>query len=192
MRLDATPDASAISVTPATYADIDWVSALQQQLFGATAVPLAILRDWYATNPSGFRVVRAAGERIGHVDVLPVKPEALQRFTDGVIEERALRGADLHPPAERGLVRDLYLESVVVRGASKAVHDAGVAALVEALPSIYASLGEPARLRWIYAVAFGPAGSRFLQKIGFEPVAAAGERVDGMPLYRAAGNSFFT
>jgi hypothetical protein len=173
-----------ISVTPATDADIAWGAELQQQLFGATAVPLAILRDWYAANPNGFHIVRAGGERIGQVDVLPVKPGPLQRFTDGDIEERDLRGSDLHPPQERALVRDLYLESVVVRGGSKAIHDAGVTALVDALPSIYASVGEPPRLRWIYAVAFGPAGSRFLQKVGFEPIAAAGERVDGMPLLR--------
>jgi len=177
-------DAFAITVTLATYAEIDWVADLERQLFGETAVPLAVLRDWYGTNPNGFHIVRAAGERIGHVDLLPVKAESLQPFVDGVVDERSLRGSDLHPPAERGLVRDLYLESVIVLGASKAIHDAGVAGLLQALPAILGLLGEPDRLRWIYAVAASPAGHRFLQRVGFEQLAGANARVDGMPLYR--------
>jgi hypothetical protein len=173
-------------ITPATGSDLDWVADLQRELFGTTAVPLAILRDWYAANPNGFQIVRAGEERIGHFDVLPVKAGPLQQFTAGTIEERALRGSDLHSPNEREQVRDLYLESVIVLGASKAVHDAAVEEALRSLPPILASLGDPARLRFLYAVAATPAGDRFLRRIGFEQIAPATERVDRMPLYRLA------
>jgi hypothetical protein len=172
------------SLAPATAGDLAWVADLQRELFGAHAIPLPILRAWHRANPNGFHIVQADGERIGHIDVLPVRSEALQRFVDGSIAERDFAAASLHPPEERALVRDLYIESIIVLGASKAVHDGGVAALLRPLPSIFASLGEPERLRDVYAAGATPAGNRFLQRLGFERM-GEDERADHLLLYRA-------
>ena len=168
----------------ATNDDLVWVAELQRGLFAEHAIPLPILRDWYRANPNGFRIVRAAnGERIGHVDVLPIRADALQRFVAGEIAEREIAGSSLHPPEERALVRDLYIESVIVLGESKAAHDAGVAELRQALPSIFASLGEPERLRDVYAAGATPAGNRFLQRLGFAHI-GDDDRADHLLMYR--------
>lgn len=173
-----------ISITPATDADLVWIADRQRELFGEHAVPLPVLRDWRDANASVFHLIRAAGERIGEVGVLPVRGDALRQFLDGELREREIPGAALHPPAERALVRDLYLESVVILGDSKAVHDAGVAALLHAFPAIFTALGDEDSLRDLYAAGATSAGNRFLQRLGFERTDAEEERVDHLVMHR--------
>lgn len=176
----------AISIVPATAEDIRWVAELQHTLFGEHAIAAELLLGWHAANPNGFRIVRAGEERIGQIDVLPVREEMLQRFVRGELRERDLRGTDLHPPSERAQVRDLYIESIVVLGEDKREHDAGVAELLRVLAAaILESLGDEHSLRDVYAAGATAAGNRFLQRLGFART-SDGERDDHLVMHRSS------
>lgn len=175
----------AISIAPATADDIRWVADLQRTLFGEHAIAAELLLEWHAANPNGFRIVRAGDARIGQIDVLPVREATLQRFVQGELRERDVRGANLHPSSERADVRDLYIESIVVLGDGKSEHDAAVAELLRVLPAIFESLGDPRSLRDVYAAAATAAGNGFLQRLGFTRTSAE-ERDDHLLMYRIA------
>ncbi|HKO54784.1 MAG TPA: hypothetical protein VJ276_02830 [Thermoanaerobaculia bacterium] len=180
------PDAAAMkfSLTPATADDIAWVAGLEEKQFRSDAVPLAILREWFGANPNGFVILRDRhGKRIGHIDVLAVRPEAFELFVKGTITEQGLRAASLYGAAERANVRDLYVESVVVQGGEE--HRAAVSYLLTHVEDgVFARVAEPANIRHVYGLAATGEGRNFMERKGFEVVSEADKREDGHPLYR--------
>jgi hypothetical protein len=174
-----------ISIAMATPDDLLWIANLEKSYFHDDAIPLAILTDWYAKNPNGFQIVcDERGNRVGHLNVLPVKEEAFSPFIAGKIYEREITGNALFPPAERDLVRDLYVESVIVKHDDKKTHQMAVTLLLNRVDTILSSLGNPANLRHVYGLAATDAGRNFMHGHGFDVVGEAHDRVDEHPLYR--------
>lgn len=64
------------SVEQATLAEIGWIAQLETQVYSsADAIPRRTLEEWYTANPHGFFIVRAPdGRKLGHLDILPLKP----------------------------------------------------------------------------------------------------------------------
>jgi hypothetical protein len=181
------PDVSAVnfSIAGATPDDLLWIANLQKSYYHADAVPLRILQSWYAANPNGFQILRDdQGNRLGNLDVLPVKEEAFSPFITGKLRERDLTAQALFTPAERDSVRDLYVENLIVKSDDKLKHEMAAALLLNRAESILASLGNPASLRYVYGLGATPAGCEFMEKHGFDLITEARERVDRHPLYR--------
>src|SRR5450432_1203879 len=116
--------AASCKVCPATRDDVEWAADLAKRIYrGNDIIPKDLMLEWYDKNPTGFFVIQSTdGERVGNLDLLPVKPATLNRFIRGEITERNITGDCLYSPAEAGEIRDLYVESFVSILESEAGH----------------------------------------------------------------------
>ena len=177
---------SAYRIHPATPEDISWIARLETEVYSAgDAIPEHILIDWYNSNPNGFSVIRKGEERIGHVDILPLRLPTLQRFLSGLMVERDIRGGDLFTPDESGSIRDLYVESVAVLPRPGSSSAPVVSSLLRNFISLVGRLREPTGVENVYAIAASEAGERLLSHLGFVPVQGAAERADKHELWGA-------
>jgi hypothetical protein len=172
------------SFESATPEDLNWIAGIEKSQYHGDAIPLEILREWYAVNPNAFIVIRDGhGARIGQIDVLPVLDGPFRLFVEGTITERGIRGTCLVSAAARSEARDLYVESVVVLSDDNEVRRAAVRAMLENLDGIFGRVAEPSNIRHIYGLAATKAGVHFMERWGFEIITDKG-RMDKHPLYR--------
>jgi len=54
------------------------------------------------------------GQKVGHIDILPLRPATFQTFFEGNVVERDIRGDSLYTQKEKHLIRDLYVESIII------------------------------------------------------------------------------
>jgi hypothetical protein len=167
-------------ITPATPEDVAWIAGLQAETYSAgDAIPERLLKEWYDANPTGFSVIgRPGGERIGHIDILPLRPGVLSAFLEGKVVEKEIRGASLYTPEERGLIRDLYVESLIIRPEEGRSPGAAGARLLNGFPTLIERLCDPLNLRHIYAIAATIKGERLLRRLGFERIKEGRARAD--------------
>lgn len=167
--------------------DVYWFGDLERTVYGKSdAVPREILLEWFDVNPTGFNVLRRDdGERIGHLDLLPVRPSTFEMFKSGQIIEREIRGTSLFAPEERGEIRSIYVESVIVLPRDEHSDTSAVMCLLANMVSTVDRVCDCARLDTIYAIAATKAGAQFLRHLGFEIVTSARDRKDRHDLYRS-------
>lgn len=178
---------TAYRVEPATPEDVGWIARLEAEVYSPSdAVPERVLRDWYGANPDGFSVVKKHGLKVGHLDLLPLRPEPLRRFLDGIISERDIRGGELYPPAERGEIRDLYVESLAFSSLPGHSSAPLVSFLLSNFNALVQRLCDPAQVGNLYAVAASGAGESLMRRLGFERVKGAEGRADKHALLGAA------
>lgn len=173
-------------VETATPDDIGWMARLEAETYSSSdAVPESVLREWYAVSPRGFFVLRKGDERVGHLDLLPLRPTPLRRFLAGELREREIRGEDLYSTAERASVTSLYVESLVVLPVSAYARAAALSLLLLNLTRLVGLVADPRRVEELYAVAASEAGARLMRRLGFRPLQKAAERGDGHELLTA-------
>ena len=174
-------------VEPAAPADMDWVADLQTRTYSsADAIPGNILKEWYETNPNGFAVVKAnGGERIGHIDILPLRPDATQAVLEGKILEREIGGKLLFSKAERKLITDLYVESIIISTPDRALAALALHRLLDSFGMLASRIGDRANLRNVYAIAATRSGARLMKHLGFDEIRPAETRADRHPLFAA-------
>jgi hypothetical protein len=168
-------------IDPAKLEEIDWIANLEAEVYSSNdAPPKSVLEEWYCSNLNGFSIIRnKEGQKIGHIDILPLRPEALRKLVDGVIVERDIRGNDLYTPAERNLIRSLYIESVVIHPAQGSSNARAVLYLLCSFISLVERLCNPADVENLYAIAATTRGIRFIRHVGFNRIKEANERKDG-------------
>jgi len=173
----------------ATPEDLDWIFRLQIDTYSVQhAVARKKLDEWYGSNPDGFSIVKMNGRKIGHLTIIPLRPNILESFVDGTILEQNIHGENLFTPQEKDLTRNLYVESIIIdspRGPSTLP----IAALVrlgrDFIPLISRICDAP-KLENIYALAASGRGERFMKGLGFVPVRSVQDRTDQRTLYVAA------
>lgn len=178
--------AGAYTVDPATPEEIDWITQLEANTYSQDAVPDHVLKEWYESNPDGFSILRMNGQKIGHLDILPVCPKTLGLFLEGTITEREIRGDSLYPPEEKELVRNLYVESIIVQlppGHRSNASARPVMALLCKFIQLTGRVANPDNIENIYAVAASQEGKGFMKKLGFELARSGQERKDHLDLY---------
>ena len=188
MRKEDEEIAATYSIEPATAEDIDWIASLEAEAYSPEdAVPRSILGEWYDTNPEGFSLVRMNGEKIGHIDILPLRAKALRLFIDGAIIERELRGDSLYTPEEREFIRDLYVESIIIHPLGGRSNASGIAVmhLLYNFILLTKRMADPDKIENIYAIAASKDGEHFMGKLGFELAKRGQERKDQHNLYVA-------
>jgi len=173
-------------IAPATPEDVAWIAGLESSVYSREdAVPEAVLKEWYAANPDGFSVVKtSAGENIGHIDILPLRPEALAALLEGRIVEKDIPGSALFRPGERDRIRDLYVESLIMRPAGGGPSAAGLR-LVEGFPCLIERICDASRVRMIYALAASAGGERLMKRLGFERFKEGLARADRHDIFAA-------
>ncbi len=179
---------SAYDVRPATPEDLDWIFRLEVDAYSAEyAVARRTLDEWYCANPEGFSVLTMNGEKIGQITILPLRPVLLESFIRGTILEQDIHGASLYTPAERELVRNLHVESIIVRsplGRSTPPLKALVC-LGRNFPHLIQRICEPANLENVYALSASGQGESFIKGLGFRRVGNAQDKTRPRGLYVA-------
>ena len=168
------------SIEPATSDEIDWIADLEAQVYPSEdAVPAHILKEWHACNPTGFSVVRMGnGQKIGHMDILPLKPITLKVFLDGNIMERDIRGDSLYTPSESNHIRDLYVESIIVLPPKGLSNAPAILCLLSGFIPLVKRICDPNRVETIYAIAASASGESLLRHLGFDQVKGGQNRKD--------------
>jgi hypothetical protein len=175
------------TVEQANEDDVDWIAQLEADVYSKEdAIPRNVLREWYNANPLGFFVIRMNdGQRIGHIDVLPIKPRTLKQFLDGHIVERDIRGDCLYTPEERDLVKDLYIESVIIQPPKGYSGATAIVCLLSEFVPIARTICDPYKVDKVYAIAASKAGAKLMGHLGFEIRDKGDSRKDAHTLFVA-------
>jgi hypothetical protein len=177
-------------VVPAKAQDITWTVQLRADCYSEEdALPEDLLQEWYSTNPNGFFIIKENnGPRIGHLDLLPIRPRTLKKFCHGKITERQILEDSLYSPEEKESITDLYIEGIIISPPEHYPQTANAVAMRTVLQSfgiIIETLCNPKNLRYMYAVAASQSGERTLKHLGFQLLQKGEDRVDSHDLYEA-------
>lgn len=184
---DLQMEAVSYVVESADIRDIEWIAQLEKDVYSEEdAIPEQVLKEWYAVNPTGFFIIRIKnGPRIGHLDILPLKPRTMQQFIDGNITEHDIRGDSLYTPQEKEQVTDLYVESIIIRPPKGSSSINAILCLLANFTVIAKSVSDVNRLQHIYAIAASKSGEKLMGHLGFEVCVPADARRDKHPLFIA-------
>ena len=179
---------AAYVIAEATPTDIAWIAQHEATVYSTNdAIPEALLREWYAANPKGFSIIKTAdGRRVGHLDILPLRPRTCESFIAGDIFEREIRGDSLYGIDERERITCLYVESIALCLPKPLSNTAAISTIMASLPTIIARVADPSRIESIYAIAASRAGDRFMRRLGFEVLRPAERRKDGHDFFFAS------
>ncbi len=177
-----------MDIAPAESEDMGWIAEQEAKRFsGIDVIPEALLREWHARNPTGFFLIIAEdGRRAGYINILPVRHETLRLFLDGNIVERQIRADALYSADERELIRELYVESIVVDLSGRA-RAAALLALAVNFASMIELICDIDKLGHVYAIAATTPGMNLLRHLGFSVIQKEGERKDGHELFAIEG-----
>jgi hypothetical protein len=190
--LDERESLNGYDVNPATPEDLDWIFRQQVDAYSPQhAVARQTLERWYGRNPNGFSVLTLNGSRMGLVTFLPLRPNILERFVQGTILEQDIRENCLYPPEEKHLIRNLYVESIIIDSPGKhsTLPIKAFTCLAHDFESLISRICDPAKLENIYALAASARGERFIKGLGFEQVKSGDARGDNRALYVATFRS---
>jgi hypothetical protein len=182
------PGQARYEIVPAGRGDISWIAGLEAGAYSPEdAIPELVLQKWYGANPAGFSVIRTHdGKRIGHIDILPLRPDALSALIGGTILEREIPGSSLFGLDEKDKIKDLYVESVIIRPPREVSMAPAGLCLLKSFPSLIARIVDPSQVRTLYAIGASREGERLLKRLGFERRQAASGKAQRHPLFAAS------
>jgi hypothetical protein len=172
--------------------DILWVSKLETSVYSINdAVPLNILDGWYRTNPKGFYIaVDAHNNRVGHIDILPVKPIPLENFVAGNITEQQIKPEDLYTPSQKEFITNLYIESLALKIPGKILRAKALLSIISKIQETIRGLCEKERINSLYAISASKEGREVLEHLGFQIYSKKEERIDKHDLFRVTFSTF--
>lgn len=173
-------------VSAATAEDIPWIAEIEAVAYTEDAVPLHRLQKWHAQNPDGFSIVKTnSGHKVGHFDILPLRPGPLQSLLEGEIAESNLEPDTLYAPSEKALIKDLYIESIIIAEPDHSSRSSAIHAVLSNFQPLVRRMCDPTKLENVYAMAATTEGERFMRQIGFQQVRDGSERLDHHPFFAA-------
>jgi len=178
---------TAYRIEQATADELGWIAQLQASVYSREdAIPEYLLREWFSVNPAGFSIVKTAdGRPVGHLDILPLRPVTLHTFLGGDIVEREIRGDSLYSVIDRGAIRHLYVESIILCPRKPRSNAAAMVSVLSDAPAIIGRIADLHSVEAIYAIAASPAGERLMRRLGFALLRAGERRKDGHKLFVA-------
>lgn len=188
-------DGTVCEVNPATLEDLDWIFRQEIDAYSAQyAVARRTLEQWYASNPDGFHVLSMNGRRIGHLTFVPLRPKILEGFVLGTMLEQDIHADCLYTPAEKHLIKNLYVESIIIESAKghSTLPIKALTCLAHDFVPLIRRICDPINLENIYALAASGRGERFMKGLGFSQVKRGQERPDQRSLYVATFSSLET
>jgi hypothetical protein len=172
-------------VAQASREDIVWAARLAARTYGGIdVIPESTMLSWWQANPTGFSCLFRNGERIGNLDVLPLRKPALEKFVGGTLIERELAGADLFTPHEQDQITDLYVESIVIER-RKDRERRGAEHMLLAFQDIARRVCRPRKECCVYAISATKPGENLLQGLGFDLIGTPAQRRDEHQLWNA-------
>ena len=176
---------TSYQVSAATRDEVDWIAHQEEEvyLFG-DAVPKHVLLEWYDSNPTGFSVIKMPnGQKIGHIDLLPIRPNTLRAFIDGNIVEKDIRGDSLFSPGDRNEIRSLYVESIAVQPPKRLSKAPAVICVLTNFLVLVERIADLASVEDVYAIAASSSGETLLKGLGFDALKSGDNRADRHNLY---------
>jgi hypothetical protein len=144
---------------------------------------------WWKKNQKCFHVIlNHAGEIVGNINLLPLKPKAYEQLKNGTIIESELTEKDIYSSKERSRVSVLYIEGLLVH--SKISERAKSAALVymfTKLDRTVSAIGNPRNIRKVCALGGSDPGEKLLKKLQFVVTSEANTRKDLLDFWEADG-----
>ena len=169
-----------------TAAEVDWIAELEARTYRADAVPGHILHAWYNVNPTGFLVIHEEdGEKIGHLDILPLKPAGVDLLLQGQKTEQDITPDMIYSPNEQNLMQSFYVESIVIEDKYKALKAKALYGILSNFESLIARICNSQASKTVYGLGGTQGGERLMQQLGFRLIGRADERKDHFPLYVA-------
>jgi hypothetical protein len=171
------------SIDSARPEEISWIAEIEAKKYDADAVPERILRDWYNVNPKGFFIIRIhSGRKIGHLDILPIRPLTLQKFIRGDIIEKEILSDSIFKLGESAQIQNLYVESIIVDPPRECSRSDAVRTLLFHIDTLVQALCPPSQIDKVYALAATNDGTNFMKRPGFAVIVPGHERRDGLDL----------
>jgi hypothetical protein len=168
--------------------DVDWVAAQEAKVYSEDdAIPSEILQEWFAANPYAFNIIcDLHAARVGHLNLIPIKPNTLQMLLDGKIRERDVRADSIYSAAERDAVSCLWVESITIDVPNPYLRARALLNVFERAHDTIERLAHPASLTHFYALSATRAGDNLIKRFGFKVASARNKRTDGHDLYCAS------
>lgn len=175
----------AYRIRQATIEEIDWIADLQSNVYShEDAIPLHVLLEWYKANPNGFSVITMTnGQKIGHIDILPLRRSTLDSFVQGNIKERDIRGDSLFSPEQADQITHLYVESIIVHPPKGYSNAPAVLCVLSNFVELIKRLCNADKVGYVYAIAASDSGERLMRRLGFDKIGAADKRIDRHDLF---------
>lgn len=171
---------------PADQTDIEWIAKHEATVYDAgDAIPLDLLTEWHNANPLIFTVIvdKATGNRVGHLNLLPVKQRTLGLLKSGSLRERDIRGDSLYTPAEKENVEALWVESIAIQLPDDVSSITALRAIFSASAELIERLACPDKLKEILAIPVSKPGRMLCEHVGMELIQDKTNRRDSHDLY---------
>ena len=127
------------------------------------------------------------GQRIGHITIVPLHPKILESFVQGTIREEDIKADSLYQPVEQHLVKNIYVESLIIDSPNghSTLPIKALTCLAHDFIPLLSRVCNPTNLENVYALAASGRGESFMKRLGFVPVKSDKERPDQRALYVA-------
>ena len=129
-------------------------------------------------------ITNATGERIGHVDVLPLIPDLSAPFLRGEILEREIPAEWIVGKGDRTSPRDLYVESIIITKHSGLASRPALFQIFAQFDNIVHRVCESCSVRDVCAIEASAAGKKLMIHAGFERCEIKIPRRDGHELFK--------
>ncbi len=174
----------AVNIYSASIDDIEWIAQLEAELFtGKDVIPVEQLMEWYKINQTGFFIFKTEdGKRIGHIDILPLRPQIIESILIGELIEREIKGEYLYTPNEKSLIKNLYIECVAIKPTGR-IRAIALQAFLSGFGAIVGNICPVDNIEKIFAVAATKQGEQFMKNFGFTCVQEEAKRKDGHRLF---------
>jgi len=184
--LNQAEDGTVCEVSQATPADLDWIFRLQIKTYSPhCSIARQTLERWYGRNPEGFSVFTLNGLRIGHLTFVPLRANALESLLLGKLVENEIHEDCVHTPDEKDLIRNLYVESIILDSSNphSQLPIKALTCLARDFVPLISRICSPTSLENLYALAASGRGERLMKGLGFKQVKSRDERRDQRALY---------
>jgi len=164
--------------------DLQWISNLEKSVYKRPddQMPFTKLKEWYGKNPNCFWIIKADGERIGNMYLLPVIPSTMERLRLGEVLEKEITAQDIYSPKQIDSIKSLYISSLVAKR-DKPISRRVAAKFLKNLPKISRCLSDPLKLEAVYSLSASPEGFKLLNNYGFTEICRAEIRKDKHSMY---------
>ncbi len=173
-----------VSIASASIDDIGWIAQLESELFtGADVIPVEQLMEWYKINQTGFFIFKTEdGKRIGHIDILPLRPQIIESILEGELIEREIKGEYLYTPNEKNLIKNLYIECVAIKPTGR-IRAIALQVFLSGFGAIVGNICPVDNIEKIFAVAATKQGEQIMKNFGFTVAHEETKRKDGHKLF---------
>jgi hypothetical protein len=170
---------------PADLDDVRWIAMTASRVYsGKDVMPAETMLEWYKANPKGMSIIKSAtGNRVGNLDILPLKPKFQKALLSGEKIELEIRGSCIYSPGEANKIRDLYIESLVaISDRNKPNAMAAYRVMADCL-KLVSRICNPSQVSRVFALGATPEGIKLMQHLGFDCIDDGSKRKDKHPVY---------